>query len=124
MNDLEIAERYLRKAQQSKDKGHIFDLSFSDFARIMRKKTCVYTGIEMTTKLAGKTIKDTDRTLERMDNSIGYTKSNTIAVCHYANKLKSHLENPGNEFTAQHISKMMKKVIENKKALDRLKPSA
>ena len=116
MNDLEIAKRYVTKSIQASEQGNAFELSFSEFARLMKTKRCKYIGIELTTKKSGKDIRATDRTLERFDNSLGYVKGNVFAVCHYANKLKSTLENPSNEFTIEHLAKMVKFVMAQEKA--------
>ena len=46
---------------------------------------CCYTGIQMTTQAA----MPNSVSVERVDNSIGYTRDNTVLVCNGVNSMKS-----------------------------------
>ena len=48
---------------------------------------CCYTGIEMTTLPSMKN----SLSVERVDNSVGYTKNNTVLVCNKINSMKSSM---------------------------------
>lgn len=94
MNDLDLARRYISKTEWAKERNLEFLISFSDFKRLMLRKKCAYTGIELTFKVPGSTSRATDKEIDRIDNTLGYVKGNVITVSHCANKLKSRFENP------------------------------
>lgn len=110
MNDLQIAQKYISKAQRAKSSGIEFDLSFTTFKNMMRAKRCGYTGIELTEKRPNKKIRTTDRTIDRIDNNLGYISGNVVAVCNSANQIKSIWEDPGNKLTPKLISKMLRRI--------------
>lgn len=112
MSEVEIARKYLNKGKNCKDRGVSFELSFSDYKRLLKIKKCQYTGLVLTEPekgIEGKN-KASDRTLDRLDSSVGYTKGNTYAVCHFANKLKSSFENSNNDLGFNEMSKMATKI--------------
>lgn len=116
MNDIEIARRYLSKATRAEIDGYEFDLTFVAYKNLMRAKFCKYSGLRLTTKRRDKTIRFTDRTIDRIDSSKGYVKGNCVAVCNGVNKFKGMLENPNNLLSAGMAIKIAKiiEVIENK----------
>lgn len=91
MSEVALARAYISKAQQAADRGIPFELTVAQFKQLKSRKTCWYTGVVMT-KAGQGALRPTDRTLDRIDASIGYTKDNTVACCHSVNKLKSVLE--------------------------------
>ena len=103
MDDLKIAKKYTTKAGNAAASGHEFDMSFTEFKRLMLTKRCKYTGMVMTEQ-EGPNPKSTDRTLDRYDNAEGYVHGNVYAVCHWVNQLKSTLEDPKNKISAEHVS--------------------
>lgn len=107
MQDIHIARKYINKYNNARDQHIEFRLNLASFKNLMNAKRCYYTGIVMTTKLRGKTIKATDRTVDRIDSSKGYIKGNVVACCHTANKMKGTLES--HEFMIS--MKAMKKII-------------
>lgn len=107
--DEKVAALYLKKMQSARDRHLGFHLSFREFKTLMKKKRCVYTGVEMTAPKAGGHPLTT-RTLERVNNKLGYVKGNVIAVCHYANQLKSIWEDSSNCFSINHVVKMLIKL--------------
>lgn len=103
MNDIDIAKAYLRKAQSAADRGLSFGLSFVAFKNLMRAKRCKYTGIELTEPRPNMAPRSTDRTIDRVDSTIGYESGNVVAACHSANQIKSVWENPNNPLTAKMV---------------------
>ena len=94
-----ICQQYINKVRNAKTKGHAFELTYAEFKRLKVRKCCAYTGVLLTQQT---------NTLERIDNSIGYTKENTIACHSFINALKGGIENPNNEFELKHLSRMLK----------------
>jgi hypothetical protein len=92
--DLQWAKRYVIKSSLAEKSGHDFDLNFTSFKNIMRAKYCAYSGVELTTRFNSRQMKFTDRTIERVDNKLGYVKGNVVAICFGVNQLKSKMENP------------------------------
>lgn len=84
MTDLQLAQKYLNKAQSAKDRGIEFDLPFQSFKNIIRAKKCKYTGIPLTKETL---------TIERVNSKLGYIKGNCVAVSLAANQFKSLFEN-------------------------------
>lgn len=80
-----VAASYLMKKHNALSRGIEFKLTLSDMKRLLKTKYCKYSGVLLT--LEG----DSKLTLERIDNTIGYTKENTIAVSSAANVLKNRL---------------------------------
>jgi hypothetical protein len=86
--DRRLAEMYLAKIRSSKDRGIDFSLTLSEYKRFSKLKTCYYTGLTLNSKT---------RTLDRIDNKVGYITGNVV-VCHTTfNALKGLVENPRNE---------------------------
>ncbi len=82
---------FLRNCRNSaKKRGNEFSLTEDDLRKAweLQYGLCAYTGIEMTTQ---PNLPHTV-SVERIDNSIGYTKANTILVCHAINVMKSDLD--------------------------------
>lgn len=87
--DAKVAQKYADKYQNATSRGIEFDMTMTEFKRIMKSKTCAYTGVSFTDS------GDNILTLERIDNKLGYVKGNVIAVTLAANKWKAYvLENP------------------------------
>ena len=86
--DRRLAEMYLSKIRSSKDRGIDFSLTLSEYKRFSKLKTCYYTALTLNSKT---------RTLDRIDNKVGYITGNVV-VCHTTfNALKGLVENPRNE---------------------------
>lgn len=96
-SDVSLVRKYISKSENAKDRGIDFGLSFTDYKRLMSIKRCQYSGLPFNepsnAKSAGMFSR---RTIERIDNSIGYTKENCVAVCSWFNELKGTWENPNN----------------------------
>ena len=104
MNDYDIAQRYVSKANHARQNGIEFSLSFTSFKNMMKSKRCKYTGIELTD--SGKQL-ITDRTIDRIDSNKGYVKGNVVCICRAANQFKSLFENPQYPITL----KLARKII-------------
>jgi len=111
MTDLEIAQKYVSKAQLAKQSNIPFELNFTSFKNLCRAKKCGYTGVTLTRKRSGKSSRATDLSIERIDNSQGYVAGNVIAVCHAANQLKAVFESNNNPLTPVNVRRMMDKLI-------------
>ena len=83
--DVKLAMKYTNKYIDAKERGLEFTLSLSDMRRLLTKKRCYYTGIILT----DNGIEPSKRTLDRKNNTKGYTPENTVACCHAANRLKA-----------------------------------
>ena len=103
MTDLDLAKKYVAKAASAGARGLEFSLSFVTYRRLMARKTCAYTGLPFKEKGEQK------RTLERIDNKLGYVEGNVIPVIHAANQIKSKWENPLNPITEQMVIKIITK---------------
>jgi hypothetical protein len=70
--------------------GHDFTLSFSEFKKLFKRKTCAYSGLPLQDE--NNSIGDY-RSIDRIDNQKGYVKGNVVAVCKFVNTLKGTFEN-------------------------------
>jgi hypothetical protein len=77
------------KRRTSKN-GHELLLEVKDIIDLWEKQSgvCAYSGMNMT--LNSNELNT--MSLERIDSSIGYTKENTILICHAVNRMKSNFE--------------------------------
>jgi len=85
--DLSICAKYTQLYNSAVNRGLTFDLSLYDVKKLLKRKYCAYTGIELTNN--GQTNCRTQRTIERIDSKKGYVKGNVIAVSFVANQLKN-----------------------------------
>lgn len=108
-DDVLLAQRYISKSVNAKDRGIDFELSFSEYKRLKNIKRCQYSGLPFRDN-HGPSAKGSfsKRTIERIDNSIGYTKENCVAVCAWFNDLKGVWENSTNPLT----EKMLMRAIQ------------
>lgn len=95
--DTLVALKYLHKKVQADNRGIEFTLSLSDMSRLMKAKRCYYTGVELT--LGGSL----GLSFDRLDSTLGYTRSNTISCSAIANTLKENLMESCD--VQQHLSK-------------------
>lgn len=93
--ELWVANYYKAKVESCRDRGIEFKLSLISVRNLLSAKYCGYTGMELTRNKAGaKSACQSDVTIGRIDNSLGYVKGNVIAVSNVANNFKSIFENP------------------------------
>ena len=103
VSEVTIAKAYIQKSQSSADRGIPFELTFSQFKKLYQAKVCYFTGVRLLPK---------ERTIDRLDNSKGYTKDNSFACCLAFNQLKSVVENPNNNLTMNQVSVGFSRVLE------------
>lgn len=103
MDDLELAKRYIGKADSCKARNISFTLSLTSYRNLMRAKYCFYTGILLTEKGI------TGRTIDRIDNTKGYESGNVVACCAGFNHIKSIWESP-EELDFKDVVKGIKKL--------------
>lgn len=83
--DTLVALKYLGKKRNALSRGIEFKLTLADMARIMRSKRCFYSNVPLTLDGVNKL------TIDRIDASEGYTKSNAVACSKQVNDLKNKL---------------------------------
>ena len=95
LTDFGVAQYYVMKCETSRKRNILFELSLSEFKRIVRRKRCHYTGETLT---RGDKHARNAFTLDRVDSSKGYTKDNTVPCANWVNTLKNELfENKGSK---------------------------
>lgn len=119
--ELFVAEYYTNKVKSCKERGIEWKLSLISVRNLLRTQKCPYTGLDLTVSPNTKTIRSTDITIDRIDNTKGYIPGNVMAVSRAANNFKSIFENPQypiDMLTAQKMlgkmQKRMKKCKEEK----------
>lgn len=114
-DEAKLALLYFQKAQSANRRGLDFTISFSEYKRLMARKSCYYTGISMT-RCQGKGAENwrpTDRTLDRVDGSLGYVPGNVVSCSRAANALKARWEHPDcSPISPKQAERMMRKVGE------------
>ena len=80
-----VALKYLQKQINAQERGLEFTLTLQDMRALLKKKTYHYSGATLT--LTGETA----LSLDRIDDSIGYTKENTVSCASVVNKVKNEL---------------------------------
>lgn len=116
LTDLQIAKKYIGKADRARSDGHEFTISFTSFRNMMRAKKCKYTNTPLTEpSKSGGNPRFSDRTVDRIDNSKGYVSGNVVACSHGANRYKSILENPNTELTPQMAIKIANVTLKARK---------
>ena len=101
------ALEFLRHAKESSiRRNQTFELEVKDIVDCWDKQlqTCAYSGRKMTLENA----KLNTVSIERIDSDIGYTKKNTILVCHAVNRMKSDFDLNSFVGFCQDISKFLK----------------
>ncbi|MDB4311847.1 hypothetical protein N9937_00315 [bacterium] len=88
--DIRVANKFKKLYNSAKKRNKEFSLTLGDVRKILRRKTCAYTGTVLTNPNGG-TMKPTDRTVDRVDPDKGYHPENIVACCFLANNLKEML---------------------------------
>jgi len=115
-SDVDIATRYVEKAENAKLKGYVFELTFSEYKRLTSTKRCAYTGEIFSDYVDGIPVdKFRARTLDRIDNTKGYVKGNVVACIYGINSLKSNIENNDHGLTLEMLEKFVKEIKKRKK---------
>lgn len=114
--DQKLANKYLRKIDNARSRKIEFNLTFSEYKRIMTRKRCAYTGFPLTMHTSGNP-QGNDVTLERIDETKGYTFENCIAVSYTANNVKSVFENTGAPLNVDDAIRMFANIDKLKKKM-------
>lgn len=94
--DLYVADKLRRKADNARERGIAFEMTFQSMKNILSAKRCFYTGLPLTrTRHSSFPIRASDLTIDRIDASKGYVKGNVVACSHAANQLKAQVEGVG-----------------------------
>lgn len=107
--DTLVALKYLGKKRNALSRGIEFKLTLADMARIMRSKRCFYSGVPLTLDGVNKL------TIDRIDASEGYTKTNSVPCSKQVNDLKNKLmENQDliKEMGGKEVKKMLLSLAE------------
>jgi hypothetical protein len=114
--ELKLMQCYKNKYHSSVDRGVEFKLTFPQFKTLMKAKHCYYTDRELHHEFGVPSQEKTFNqvSLERLDSSRGYTKQNTVPVCHGMNQLRSKLElkSHSNKYELQDVLNMVIKLME------------
>ena len=84
MDDIQLAKKYVRKAMQSKGRGIEFTLTFQQYKALLRRKRCQITGVKL---------KSGRKSIDRLDNRLGYVPGNCVACDAGVNMYKGRIEN-------------------------------
>ena len=99
--DVKIAQFYIKKVQQCKDRGIVFDLSFMQVKNMLKAKRCQYTGLPLTPGTFS---------IDRIDSSKGYVTGNVLACHKTFNAFKGTIENKTNSLTFDDVLKGLNKL--------------
>lgn len=111
MNERRLAKQYIDKIDSSEKRDISFELTFSQFKKLLSLKRCYYTSRPFIPyEERNESNRGSWRTLDRIDNSKGYTLENTVACCGAINFLKSVIENPQNDLTFKQAINALSKV--------------
>ena len=102
--DTYVAAKYLSKKHNAISRGIDFSLTLSDMARLLKVKKCYYSGITLALEGEHKL------TLDRKDDSVGYSKENTFACSYTVNQIKNKLME-SREYTKGMQDKDIKKML-------------
>lgn len=112
--DIKFMKCYEHKYHSSLERNIEFKLTFAQFKKLLKTKHCFYTGKPLIYDF-GITDKPFNHvSLERLDSSKGYTKENTVAVCHGLNQLRAKLdlETHSNKFELIDVLNMVTKLVQ------------
>lgn len=83
--DTLVAMKYVQKQLNAKQRGLDFTLTLQDMKTLLKKKTCYYSGVQLT--LSG----ETSLSLDRINDELGYIPSNVVACASIVNQIKNEL---------------------------------
>lgn len=104
VSDIIVARKFLMKSKNAHDRNIPFSMTFKRFKQVYNTKHCQYTGVELCHDQGDNLL-----TVDRIDNTKGYTDDNVVACSKLFNQLKSDL-------TPEEI-KMMYSLLKRKKVL-------
>lgn len=80
-----VAKKLIKLYQSATKRCIPFDLTYSDVRKLLRQRTCFYTGNSFVDETEDK------RTIDRVDHLKGYTKNNVVACTERANFMKNKI---------------------------------
>lgn len=104
-----IDQRYRRAAQRARDIGRTFTVTFEEYVALLTKP-CEYCGLSLDQK--------SGYGLDRLNNSLGYTRENVVQCCSLCNTQRSNIFTP--EEMRQFIGPAIRKVREGRLAAKEL----
>lgn len=111
--DFSISNKYRNKFRNAQERGIPFELSLQDFIKLYKRRRCYLTNKVL---LFANEDKEHPRfaTLDRIDNTKGYTMANTRLVCSLVNACKAVFEQKEGLITLEDLVRIGK-VIEKHK---------
>jgi len=89
-----VARKYLQLKENAKNRGKDFNLTLGVVRRLLKRKTCYYTGIPIGN--VGNIPTPNSFTVDRVDPTKGYVIGNVVACSYAANQFKSKIEHEFN----------------------------
>lgn len=83
VTDYTIAKKLVQLKQSASHRGLDFNLSFVTVKRLLLVKTCFYTGVKFSTEI--------ERSVDRVDSSLGYVEGNVVPCTIQINTKKANL---------------------------------
>ncbi len=103
--DLMVANKLHQLKNSANIRNKEFNLTFADVKRLVKRKTCYYTGLKF-----DQSLNDYQLTIDRIDSNIGYVRGNVVACLNAVNAAKEHmLERDGAFFKGN--SKLLMKML-------------
>ena len=84
--DLMVANKLHQLKNSATVRNKEFNLTFADVKKLVKRKTCYYTGLKFDPNL-----NDYQLTIDRVDSNIGYVKGNVVACLSAVNAAKEHM---------------------------------
>ena len=109
--DFYLAKGYLELVTSAVKRNIPIDLTMSQYKAIKTRKVCALSGVRFSP--------DIRVTIDRVCSTLGYTKSNCVAVTRVANQMKGIAENNNNQFTIELAIKVFNavdKLLKNKRS--------
>ena len=117
-NDMGAKRRiYNQYELKAKSRSLIFELTFEQFCDLITQN-CFYCGEEHSNKMIRRNRSFSYNGIDRIDNNIGYTKTNSITCCKYCNSSK--LDKSIEDFI-DHLYSMVEYVEKNKELFEYIK---
>lgn len=115
--DLYVARKLQKKAQNAKERGIGFSMTFTGMKNILSAKNCYYTGIPLELPKSGQVFQAPNAlTIDRIDSSKPYEAGNVVACCNAFNSMKGQAEAAGIE-GLKVVAKAFDKVIKRMGAM-------
>lgn len=104
--DAWVAQKYTAKQLDCANRGIKMELTFSQMKRLLKRKYCYYSGVELKENTCHRV------TLDRKDCTKGYTVENTVACSFAVNQFKNSMTESkdlfeGQKMSSEHIKKML-----------------